>query len=262
MTAIPIAVTLLAGSLLLQPGTARRLVPRTGSARGRATALTLTALTLGTVAVVVVPPPLVASAIAGIAMMMRRRHRAVSGRRRRDEAQAIAAALETVVGELRVGGHPLRAFAVAAADCGGEVGAALETVVARVGLGGDVVSALRAVATRSAVPSSWNRIAICWSLAAEHGLGMAALMRAAQRDIIERSRFSDRMAAGLAGAKATAGILAALPLIGVVLGQLIGADPIHFLFDGGTGGWFLLAGIGLICAGIVWSDLIVDRLML
>ena len=75
-------------------------------------------------------------------------------------------------------------------------------------------------------------------------------MRTAQRDIVERGRFSARVDAGLAGARATAAVLAGLPLLGVGLGQLIGADPLGFLLSGGLGGWLLFVGVTLACCGL------------
>ena len=84
-------------------------------------------------------------------------------------------------------------------------------------------------------------------------------MRAAHRDIVDRQRFSERMHAALAGARATAVILALLPALGVLLGQDVGAHPIRFLLGSGLGGGLLMAGVGLVCAGLVWADRIVDR---
>ena len=60
---------------------------------------------------------------------------------------------------------------------------------------------------------------MCWQLAQTHGLAIATLMQAAQRDIVERERFHGRVEAGMAGARATAAILAGLPLLGVLLGE-------------------------------------------
>jgi tight adherence protein B len=85
-------------------------------------------------------------------------------------------------------------------------------------------------------------------------------MRAAQRDIAERQRFSARVASGMAGARATATILAGLPVLGVLLGQLIGARPLSFLLSGHGGGWLLVVGLTLACGGLLWSDRITDRL--
>ncbi len=124
-----------------------------------------------------------------------------------------------------------------------------------------MAAGLRAVAEVSAVPAQWNRLAVCWQLAAEHGLAISVLMRAAQRDIVERQRFTARVEAGLAGARATAVILAALPLVGVLLGQLIGARPVAFLLGGGVGGWLLVAGVVLVCVGLVWADRLTDRML-
>ena len=220
------------------------------------------ALVVSAVVTAVVLPPavLVASAVLGTTLIARRRRRA----RDRDRAQAsrtLAGALEALVGELRVGAHPVRAFAVAAGESDGAVGTALRAVAARAGLGADVGAGLRAVAASTSVPTQWDRLAVCWQLAADHGLAMAALMRAAQRDIVERQRFTARVDAGLAGARATAGILAGLPLLGVLLGELIGAHPIRFLLGGGVGGWLLIAGTVLVCAGLAWADHITDRLL-
>ena len=56
---------------------------------------------------------------------------------------------------------------------------------------------------------------MCWQLAQTHGLAIATLMQTAQRDIVERERFSARVDAGMAGARTTAAVLAGLPALGV-----------------------------------------------
>jgi tight adherence protein B len=200
-----------------------------------------------------------AAVVVGATVRLRYRRR----RRRRhalDEGRMLESALEVLVGELRVGSHPVRAFCVAADETPGAVAAALRAVAARAGLGADVTAGLRDAARSSALPAQWDRLAVCWQLAAEHGLAIATLMRAAQRDITERQRFSARVASSMAGARATAAILAALPVLGVVLGELIGARPLSFLLGGQAGGWLLVVGSVLACAGLLWSDSITDRL--
>ena len=102
---------------------------------------------------------------------------------------------------------------------------------------------------------------MCWQLAQTHGLAIATLMQAAQRDIVERERFHGRVEAGMAGARATATILAGLPVLGVLLGHAIGADPLSFLLSGGPGGWLLVVGSALICCGLQWSDRITSRVL-
>jgi tight adherence protein B len=128
-------------------------------------------------------------------------------------------------------------------------------------LGADVARGLRAVAAESTLPVHWDRLAVCWHLAQSQGISIATLMHAAHRDVVERSRFESRVAAGMAGARATAGVLAGLPVLGVGLGQLIGADPLRFLLSGGVGGWLLVIGSTLACCGLLWSDAITNRVL-
>jgi tight adherence protein B len=175
------------------------------------------------------------------------------------EGRTLEAALDVLVGELRVGSHPVRAFGVAAEETVGGVAVSLRAVAARAKLGADVTGGLRAAAQSSSLPAQWDRIAVCWQLASDHGLAIATLMGAAQRDIAERQRFSARVASGMAGARATATILAGLPVLGVLLGQLIGARPLGFLLSGHAGGWLLVVGATLACAGLLWSDRITEH---
>ncbi len=262
MTSIQSAAMLLAAASLTAPCAARRRLPRPDVRTARNPWVNRGAAVLCAAVFAVVAPPavvVVAAIAAGGLVVWRRRRR--SSARRRSEGQLVAAALEILIGELRVGAHPVRAFTVAAAESAGPVGESLRAVAARARLGADVVAGLRSAAEQSAVPAYWLRLAVFWELAVRHGLPMAVLMRAAHRDIVDRQRFSDRIQAALAGARATAVILAGLPGLGVLLGQLIGADPLRFLFGRGVGGTFLVAGVGLIALGLVWADRIIDRLV-
>ena len=169
--------------------------------------------------------------------------------------------MDVLVGELRVGAHPVAAFERRRRRVDGAVAASLRTVAARARLGADVAAGMRSVARRSSLPAHWERLAVCWQLAQTHGLAIATLMQTAQRDIVERERFSARVDAGMAGARATAAVLAGLPAVGVGLGQLIGADPVSFLLSGGAGGWLLVIGVALACAGLLWSDRITGAVL-
>ncbi|GKU34038.1 type II secretion system F family protein [Mycobacterium montefiorense] len=200
---------------------------------------------------------LAAAVVAGTAGVRYRRRRQI--RRATQEGRTLEAALDVLVGELRVGSNPVQAFEVAAGETVGAVAVALHAVAARARLGADVTAGLRAAARSSAQPAHWHRLAVCWQLAGAHGLAIATLMRTAQRDIVEYQRFSARVSSGMAGARATAAILACLPLLGVLLGQLIGARPLGFLLSGNAGGWLLVVGSVLACGGLLWSDRIIER---
>lgn len=196
-----------------------------------------------------------------VATFLTRRHFGLRRRAGIEEAAALHGALDVLVGELRVGAHPVAAIGIAARESDGRVAQSLNSVAARAVLGADVPAGLRAEAQRSPSPDHWERLAVCWGLAQTHGLAISALMQAAQRDIIERERFHGRAEAGMAGARATAAILAGLPLLGLLLGQSVGADPLSFLFSGGAGGGLLVVGSGLTCCGLLWSDHIVSKVL-
>jgi tight adherence protein B len=196
----------------------------------------------------------VLAATGGLRYRRRRR-----SRRGMDEGRQLETAIDVLVGELRIGAHPAQGFAVAADEAAGPVADSCRAVAARARLGADVTAGLRSVAATSALPAQWDRLAVCWELASEHGLAMSTLMRAAQRDIVERQRFSGHVTSAMAGARATAAILAGLPMLSVLFGQLIGADPVAFLLAGHAGGWLLVVGVTLVCGGLLWSDRITDR---
>lgn len=256
----PIAALLLAAALITQPAHPRGHLFTPSSRRIRSVPAVLVPAVVVLPVAVLAPPAVAVVAAMSAAMVATRLRRIRLRRARRREAESLTAALETLLGELRVGAHPVRAFGVAAAESDGRVALALNTVTARAALGADAAAGLLAVAEDSAVPSYWNRIAVYWGLAADHGLPMSTLMRAAQRDILDRQRFSSQVEASLAGARATSHILATLPLLGIALGHLIGAHPLQFLLGGGPGGWLLVSGAALIITGMVWSDRIVERL--
>lgn len=263
MSGVTVAALSLSLALLVFPASPRRRLGALSPVRWRVQvgpqgAICLAAGgALAAATLLPLPSALALLAVAATAGSRYRRRRRM--RRAVDEGRSLEAALDVLVGELRVGSHPVRAFEIAAAETVGGVGMSLRAVAARAKLGADVTTGLRAAERSSALPAHWDRLAVCWQLATDHGLAIATLMRAAQRDITERQRFSARVASGMAGARATATILAGLPVLGVLLGQLIGARPLSFLLGGGAGGWLLLVGTTLACAGLLWSDRITER---
>ncbi|BBY81594.1 type II secretion system F family protein [Mycolicibacterium pulveris] len=263
------AAVALALALLVAPAPTRHLAlqrRQEGPSAAHSTRARLMALLCLAVLLAVIAPPglVVAAATVGATAEVRRRRR-THHRRAGAEAAALQGALDVLVGELRVGAHPAAAFDTAAREVDGSmdggVAASLRTVAARARMGADVAAGLRSVAARSALSAHWDRLAVCWQLAQTHGLAIATLMRTAQRDIVERERFSSQVSAAMAGARTTAAVLAGLPVLGVGLGQMIGADPLGFLCSGGAGQWLAAIGIALACAGLAWSDRITDRVL-
>ncbi|WP_454792579.1 type II secretion system F family protein [Mycolicibacterium lutetiense] len=258
MTASALA---LAAALLLWPATPRRTAAlRRADVPGRRQVRAAPiVVVLGVVLAWLVSLPVaVATALVSGTIVVRRRRRAAR-RQRQQESAALQAALDVLVGELRTGVHPVKAFGTAAGEVTGPVQQGMGAVAARARLGADVAAGLEAAAAASLLPMHWERLAVCWRLAHAHGLSIATLMRTAQRDIIERERFSTHVDAAMAGPRATAAVLAGLPVAGIALGQLIGAQPLAFLCGPGVGGWLLVIGVLLACAGLMWSDRITER---
>lgn len=255
-----VASLALALAVIVSPS--RHRLARSRTTRPRPFAVVVAATTAGAAVVAVILPIAVTVAAAILVGTLAIRRRRLTARRCAvAEASALESALDVLVGELRVGAHPVSAFEVAAGEVDEPVAGSLRAVAARARLGADVSAGLMVFAESSRLPGHWERLAVFWRLAQAHGLAIATLMRAAHRDIVERERFSARVDSGMAGARTTAAVLAGLPLLGIGLGQLIGADPLGFLLSGGIGGWLLVAGVMLACCGLLWSDRITGRAM-
>lgn len=258
------AAVLVALALIVLPPSPRgRLSPRTARHRYlpsvRPRTLGCIAASVVFAAAVLLPLTTVLAVAALSATASLRQHRRRRMRRVTRDGHALETALDVLVGELRAGSHPVHAFGIAADETVGGVAVSLRSVAARARLGADVAAGLRAAGGSSVLCRHWDRLALCWQLASDNGLAIATMMRAAQRDIAERQRFSARVSSSLAGARATAAILAGLPALGVLLGQLIGARPLGFLLGGNVGGSLLVIGSVLTCGGLLWADRIADR---
>lgn len=248
------AALALAAALLVWPAAPRRLRALPRPPRRRPWAFFAPVL-IALAWLMPIPVSVAAGAMVGT-VTLRRRRRTMRDRRAA-ESGALQSALEVLVGELRVGAHPVGAFTVAAEEVSGRVADGMRAVAARARLGADVAVGLDDVAVTSPLPMHWHRLAVCWRLAEARGLAVATLMQTAAQDIVERERFSSTVTAAMAGARTTAAMLAGLPVVGIALGELIGAEPVAFLLAPGAGGWLLVVGVLLACAGLLWSDRIV-----
>ncbi|MFI9631466.1 type II secretion system F family protein [Nocardia sp. NPDC051929] len=189
-----------------------------------------------------------------------RARRAVRDRRGKAEQGYLLDALEAVIAELRVGAHPSAAAEAAAREVWGESSRAFTVGAARSRLGGSAAEGLRR--PDSPIAAELARVAGAWQVAEQHGLALAELLSAARTDLAGRIRFHGRTTAALAGARATAGVLACLPLLGIALGQMMGAAPLHVLFASSAGAVLLPVGAGLACAGLLWTDAITRKVLI
>ncbi|WP_037663434.1 type II secretion system F family protein, partial [Streptomyces aurantiacus] len=164
-------------------------------------------------------------------------------------------------GEVRAGRQPgqaLRMAAEAGGGAGGGLGEARTGVLAAARFGGDVPAALREAA-RDPGAEGLLGLTACWRVAVDRGAGLAAgldRLEAALR--AERDQRAD-LRAQLAGSRSTALMLAGLPLLGLLMGAALGADPLRVLFHTGAGLGCLLVGGLLEGAGVWWALRIVRK---
>jgi tight adherence protein B len=93
-----------------------------------------------------------------------------------------------------------------------------------------------------------------WRLAERTGAPIADLVERIEADARAMDRASAAAAAQAAGARATAWLLAGLPVGGIALGYTIGADPLAVLLHTPIGAACAVGAIVLQVAGLAWAD--------
>lgn len=184
-------------------------------------------------------------------------------RQQLSSAEAMSDAVQGMVAELRSGAHPVVAAESAAKDAREPARSVLDSVAATVRLGGDPGPALdRCAAENPQLAPVLRPLGHAWALAQRHGLPLADVLDAVSRDVTGRLRFAHRVHARMAGPRASGTVLAVLPLLGVLLGMGMGADPLRVLFTGSLGQLLLAVGTSLICVGLYWINRLTSRAVL
>lgn len=203
------------------------------------------------------PTVLVTAAAGGVLWSARSRSRRRADDLERRSAVEACAALAL---ELRAGRVPAQALAQAAALARGPCREALRAAAAAAQWGGDVPAALLAPSTRpGAVPDLLRGLAACWQVCAQAGAGLAAAVERLADGLRAREAQERAVAAALAGPRASAALLALLPLAGIALAAGLGARPLHVLLHTPLGLVCLVAGLGLDATGLWWTGRLVAR---
>ena len=155
--------------------------------------------------------------------------------------------LEAMVAELRAGADAHSALLASATSVGHGV---VPGAVTAVRSGSDVAAALAASPSGSEL---MRGAAACWAVAEGSGAGLAAALTTLADAARATERVRRELHAGLAEPRATALVLAGLPLLGIALGTALGADPLAWLFGSPAGLAVLALGGAFEVLGAWWA---------
>lgn len=179
-----------------------------------------------------------------------------AGRRTRlaaDQA-AVLEVCDLLAAELAAGRPPGAALGTAA-DRWPPLVAAVEAVR----LGADVPDVLRRLSEEHRGAADLRWVAGAWRVAQRSGHGLAAALERTADGLRSRRRTRRLVDSELASARATARLVACLPLAVLVMGTGAGSDPWSFLVRTPVGWGCLVAGLALIALGLWWIEQLADR---
>ncbi len=192
------------------------------------------------------------AALGGRALWRRRAETAAA----EETARRMLEACDLVAAELGAGRTGEAALAEAA-----DAWAVLRPVADASRLGGDVPAVLRSLAENPGA-DGLRLLAGAWVVSHRTGSGLAASTRRVA-DAVRLDQSTRRVVRSeLASARATARLVAVLPVVALLMGSGAGADPWRFLLGTPLGLACLAAGLALGFTGLWWIELIareVDR---
>ena len=205
------------------------------------------------VAVVILPRSWVSLALvgagvgAGVLFLQRRRAERLRAQARADQVQRFC---EELSAELSAGlpvGSALDGVAARWPE--------LASVAAAARLGGSVPDTMRELAARPGA-GDLRLVAAAWQVAQRSGAGLAVALQSIAGSLAERQRTRRLVASELASARATARLMAVLPVLTLAMGSGAGGDPVAFLFSTTPGLACLATGCLLALAGLWWIEAI------
>ncbi|WP_183092868.1 type II secretion system F family protein, partial [Nocardioides stalactiti] len=169
----------------------------------------------------------------------------------RDAARARRRVLEVCDGlhaELTAGQPPTDALARMAVEW-----PVLAPVSRTAVVGGDVPAAFRDLAS-SPGAGDLRVVGAAWQVAHRTGHGLADALARVAAELRESDQVRRVVAGELASARATARLVAGLPLVVLAMGSGAGADPWRFLLGGPFGLACLGGGLACGVAGLAWIE--------
>lgn len=182
-------------------------------------------------------------------LVLRSRVQAAAAQRRR----SVVDYCEALLGELRAG-QPVAVAVERAVDAWPDA----HPAAAAARLGADVPTALRRLGDRPGA-GGLVRLADTWELCSDTGAGLAAGVERLLESVRAEDALHRQVRGELASARATAWLVAVLPVVVLVAAQGMGGKPSHFLLDTPVGVGCLAGGVAFAAAGLLWLDRIAAR---
>jgi len=173
-------------------------------------------------------------------------------RLRRERRVEVAEGCAVLAREVRAGRAPVQALMSVAEDHPSFAPAAAAHRV-----GGSIPRTLRDTAGQPG-REGMAQLARAWEVSTRTGAALAPTLDVVSRALRAEQQVARTTAGELAAPRATGQMLGLLPVAGIVLGFLLGGNPIDFLLTSGYGLACLVGGVGLTCAGLLWSDRLGD----
>lgn len=189
----------------------------------------------------------VAAAVGGataVRVMTATRSRTRARARRR----AAVEALSLVAAELRAGALPDTALRSAAVEID-----LLDGAARAASHGADVVAALRGAGEQPGAEVLGD-LASAWWVADRAGAPLSTVLTRLADRARDDLDLAAEVDAELAPARATARLMAVLPVFGLALGSGLGGDPVEVLLETVPGGICLVLGVAFASAGVLWVE--------
>jgi tight adherence protein B len=161
---------------------------------------------------------------------------------------AISAAIAALADEYAAGAGLGPAFRSAAPAAG-----RFDSVLVEAGLLAEVGAEPQQALSREPLLAP---LAVACALSARSGASMAALLAGVRADLVADRDTRAAVHAAVAGPRASALLLTGLPVLGLLLGGALGADPARVLLRTPAGAGALTAGVLLDLLGLVWTLLL------
>jgi len=201
-----------------------------------------------------VGPVAIAAMVVVVGVAAAERARTRRARQRRATAELVEECVAVLSAELRAGRSASAAWAGAADVAPGLLSPAAQSAA----LGGDPTHAMR---TAAATPGAdtLRDVAAAWTVAQSTGAPLADLLGRAAALAKDDAVTLREVEEQLAPVRATARVLAVLPVLGLLLGGALGVDVVSLLLRSGWGQLCLLAAAALVATGLWVLERVAQR---